>query len=145
VISPAMFDEFCVPYDRRINDALREVGLKSVYHTCGGMMAILDRIPNNHTDASETLSPTGVGGDIEPRDRMHVKRILGGKVSLIGGIDQGRLLTEGTPEEIRADIHHLFQTFGVGGGYIASASDHFFHTPVENLKVMARAAKECRY
>jgi hypothetical protein len=146
VISPAMFDEFCVPYDRRVVMALREVGFPTVYHTCGGMMAILDRIPNNGADASETLSPPGVGGDIKTaEDRVRVKKILGSRMALIGGIDQSGLLTTGTPAEIAAGVKECFETFGKGGGYICSASDHFFHSPVENLKAMARAARECRY
>ena len=145
VISPAMFDEFCVPYDRRVIAALHEHGFKVVYHTCGGMMAILDHIPQNGCDASETLSPPGVGGDIQPADRVKVKQVLGSKVALIGGIDQGRILTEGTPAIIRQHVRECYETFGAGGGYICSASDHFFHTPVENLKALAQAGRECVY
>ncbi len=145
VISPAMFDEFCVPYDRQIIAALHEHGFKVVYHTCGGMMAILEHIPRNGCDASETLSPPGVGGDIRAEDRVKVREVLGSQVALIGGLDQGRILTEGTPAEIRTETLALFETFGKKGGYICSASDHFFHTPVENLKAFARAGLECRY
>ncbi len=145
VISPAMFDEFCVPYDKRIIFALHAVGLPVVYHTCGGMMMILDHIPLNGCDASETLSPPGVGGDIQAEDRVKVREVLGSKVAMIGGLDQGRILTEGTPAEIRAETLALFETFGKNGGYICSASDHFFHTPVENLKAFAQAGRECQY
>ncbi len=145
VISPSMFDEFCVPYDRRVIEALHEVGLPVVYHTCGGMMAILDRIPANGCDASETLSPPGVGGDIRDGDRATVKRVLGSQVALIGGIDQGNTLTNGTTAQVAAEVRACFETFGRDGGYICSASDHFFHTPVENLKALAAAARECRY
>ncbi len=145
VISPAMFDEFCVPYDRRIIRALHEVGLPVVYHTCGGMMALLDRIPANGCDASETLSPPGVGGDIESADRLTVKNVLGSKVALIGGVDQGGTLTNGAPEQVATEVRACFETFGRGGGYICSASDHFFHAPVANLKALAAAGRECRY
>lgn len=147
VISPAMFDEFCVPYDRRVHDAFHEVGLKVAYHTCGGMMALLDRIPANGCDVSETLSPPGVGGDIATReDRQKVKGALGQKVSLIGGIDQGRLeRPETSAEAIREEVVECFETFGVCGGYICSASDHFFHAPAESLCALAEAAGECRY
>ncbi|MDD2762380.1 MAG: uroporphyrinogen decarboxylase family protein [Opitutaceae bacterium] len=145
VISPAMFDEFCVPYDRRIIAALHEVGLPVVYHTCGGMRAILDHIPANGCDASETLSPPGVGGDIGPEDRLTVKHVLGSKVALIGGIDQGNLLTNGTPAQIAAEVRACFETFGREGGYICSASDHFFHAPVANLRALAAAGRACRY
>lgn len=145
VISPAMFDEFVVPYDRPIIDALHEEGFPVVYHTCGGMMAILDRIPNTHCNASETLSPPGVGGDIRPQDRSEVKRKLGSKVALVGGVDQGALLQRGTPDQIRAEMRGLFETFGADGGYICSASDHFFDVSVENLEAMATAARDCCY
>jgi len=145
VISPAMFREFCIPYDRQIIDALHQEGFPVVYHTCGGMMAILEDIPNNGCDASETLSPRGMGGDIDDDDQCEVKRVLGGKVGLIGGLDQFNVLTEKTPPQVREETLRLFATFGEGGGYICSASDHFFETPVENLVAFAKAGLECTY
>ncbi|MEW6747168.1 MAG: uroporphyrinogen decarboxylase family protein [Planctomycetota bacterium] len=146
VISPAMFDEFCVKYDRRINEALREVGFKTVYHTCGAMMALLDHIPANGSDASETLSPPPSGGDIRTvEDRLELKQRLGSKLALIGGIDQVGVLSTGTPAQVEAEVVACFETYGRSGGYIASASDHFFDTPVANLEALARAARRCTY
>jgi hypothetical protein len=145
VISPAMFDEFCVPYDKQVIDALHDIGLPVVYHTCGAIMAILEHIPANGCDASETCSPPGVGGDVGAVDRAIVKQVLGSKVSLIGGIDQSNTLEQGTPQDVRREVRACFETLGAGGGYICSASDHFFNAPVENLKTMARAARECVY
>lgn len=145
VISPSMFEEFCVPYDARVITALHQVGLPVVYHTCGGMMAILNSIPRNGCDASETLSPPGVGGDINTNDRDLVKRALGSKVSLIGGLDQHGILTQGSPAQVEAEVTALFSTFGKGGGYICSACDHFFDAPVENLRALAQWGTHCRY
>jgi hypothetical protein len=145
VISPSMFDEFCVPYDKQVIDALHEIGLPVVYHTCGAIMAILDKISANGCDASETCSPPAVGGDVTKDDRVTVKKVLGSKVSLIGGLDQSNILEQGTPQQVEQEVESLFATLGQGGGYICSASDHFFHAPVENLKAMARAAKRCVY
>ena len=145
VISPKMFSEFCVPYDRIVIDALHTAGHRVTYHTCGGMMRILDRIPTNGTDASETLSPPGVGGNIGEADRVRVKRELGSKVALIGGIDQYHHLTLGTTGEVKKAVDDCFATYGVNGGYICSASDHFFDAPPENLVAMAEAARDCTY
>jgi hypothetical protein len=145
VISPQLFSEFCAPYDRIVIDALHSVGHRVVYHTCGGMMRILDRIPETGTDASETLSPPGVGGNIAETDRGRVKRELGARVALIGGIDQHYILTQGSPEQVEAAVEACFAAYGPGGGYICSASDHFFEAPPENLKAMARAGARCRY
>jgi uroporphyrinogen decarboxylase len=143
LISPDLHREFCLPYDRRIHQALHDAGHISTYHTCGGMMHILDLITANGTDASETLAPPGVGGNItEP---SQVREAFGGKVAMIGGMDQFNILTSGTPRQIREEVRRLFEGFGQDGGYILSASDHFFDTPVENLKTFATAAKECLY
>ena len=145
VISPAMFDEFCAPYDRRIIGALHEAGFLVVYHTCGGMMAFLENIPANGCDASETCSPPGVGGDITTEKRPIVKKTLGSKVALIGGLDQSGILEQGTAAMVEQEVESLFTTLGKGGGYICSASDHFFQAPLENLKAMARAGSRCAY
>lgn len=142
VISPKLFKTFCLPYDHALHDMLHQVGHKLVYHTCGGMMPILELIVENGCDASETLSPVGVGGDAVPEE---IKRRIGGQVCLIGGLDQINLLDMGTPDQVRQEVHRLFEALGPGGGYILSASDHFFDAPIENLRAMADAARECMY
>lgn len=143
VISPAIHEEFCLPYDKEMHAALHNVGHKVVYHTCGGMMPLLDLIVANGCDASETLSCPAVGGDIA--DISDVKRRIGDKVGLIGGFNQFQILEQGTPAQVRAEVHRLFQAAGKGGGYICSTSDHFFEAPLENLQAMADAARECTY
>jgi hypothetical protein len=142
VISPKIFKNFCLPYDRQLHEALHAVGHKVVYHTCGGMMAILDLIVQNGCDASETLSPEAVGGDAVPAE---IKRRIGDRVCLIGGLDQINILTGGTPDEVRCAVLRLFETFGPGGGYMLCVSDHFFEAPPENLRAYAEAARECVY
>ena len=109
----------------------------------GDVINLLDLIVENETDASETLTPPGCGGNIVEPDR--VREALGGRVAMIGGMDQFNVLTSGTPEEIRAEVQRLFEGYGRDGGYIMSASDHFFDTPPENLRAYAEAARECVY
>ena len=143
VISPALHREFCLAYDRQIHRALHKVGHKSTYHTCGGMTNILDLILENQTDVSETLSPPGTGGNVvEPST---VANAFTGKIAMIGGMDQFNVLTTATSAQIKEEVQRLFNGFGKNGGYILSASDHFFETPVENLKAFADAGKECTY
>ena len=141
-ISPKLHREFCLPYDRAQHDLLHAQGHKVVYHTCGGMMPLLDLIVANGCDASETLTPPGMGGDAQP---AAIKQRIGGQVALIGGLNQFQVLDCGTREQIRAEVLRLFAELGPGGGYILSPSDHFFETPVENLQAYAEAARECRY
>ena len=143
VISPKLHREFCLPYDRQMHRALHDAGHVATYHTCGGMMNILDLIVQNETDASETLTPPGCGGNIT--DPASVRDAYAGRVAMIGGMDQFHVLTSGTPERIRAEVRRLFEGFGRDGGYVLSASDHFFDAPPENLRVYAEAARDCTY
>jgi uroporphyrinogen-III decarboxylase len=142
VISPDLFSQFCLPYDRRMHDALHDCGFLVTYHTCGGTVGIEELIIQTGADASETLAPISVGGNQEPWD---FKRKVGNRIALIGGVDQFSTLSEGPAEKIRANVHELFEKVGYEGGYICSASDHFFETDPANLVTFAQAAKDCRY
>lgn len=142
VISPDMHAEFCLPYDRQMHDALHEQGFKISYHTCGGTYGLEEHIVDNHTDASETLAPISIGGNQEPWD---FKRKVGDRLAVIGGMDQHNVLSIRPDAEVRAKVHELFEKVGADGGYICSCADHFFETPVDKLKVMAAAARECTY
>ena len=150
VISPSMFKEFCLPYDIEQHRAIHAMDPDIIisYHTCGGMMKLLDLIPANGCDCSETLSPVGCGGDIrDGLDERTIVESLGSKVLLMGGLNQIQVLTDGTPEAIRAEVRRCFEGYGVDrrgkkSGYIMMCSDHFFHTPVENLLAYAQAVQE---
>jgi uroporphyrinogen-III decarboxylase len=142
VISPRYFERFCLPYDRKMHDALHRIGHRVVYHTCGGMMPILEKIAANGCDACETLTPPGMGGDARP---CEIKARIGSQVALIGGLDQNNVLETGTQDQIRQHVRAMFAAYGEGGGYILSPSDHFFHIAPENLMAYADAARECVY
>ena len=142
VISPALHEAFCLPYDRQLHDALHGLGFKVTYHTCGGTLGIEEMIVANHCDVSETLAPPSVAGNQEP---WAFKEKVGSRIALIGGVDQSSVVTDGSPEYIRAAVHKLFETVGYDGGYICSLSDHFFDTPLEKLQAFADAARECVY
>ncbi|MBP7933834.1 MAG: hypothetical protein KA354_04215 [Phycisphaerae bacterium] len=64
---------------------------------------------------------------------------------MIEGMSPFGVLTRGTAGQIRAEVRRLFEGFGSNGGYILSASDHFFDAPPENLWTFAHAAYECTY
>jgi hypothetical protein len=142
VISPTIFQEFCLPYDRQLHAALHSLGFKVTYHTCGGTLGIEDLIVETGADVSETLAPTSVGGNQEPWD---FKNKVGDRMALIGGLDQFNVLTSGSEKTIRDKVFELFTKVGQDGGYICSTSDHFFETPACNLIAFAESAKECVY
>jgi len=142
VISPKLFDEFVAPYDTPIIQAAHEAGQRIVYHTCGGMMPLLEQIAAMKPDAMETFTPGGMGGDT---DLAEAKRRIGDKVCMIGGFDQFHFFTGCTPEETRAEVRRCFEAAGVGGGYILSPSDHFFEADLKLLEAFSEEARRCTY
>ncbi|MFZ4775550.1 MAG: uroporphyrinogen decarboxylase family protein [Terrimicrobiaceae bacterium] len=142
VISPRVFDEFVAPYDAPIIDAAHVAGQRIVYHTCGGMMPLLERIAAMKPDAMETLTPAAMGGDMKLDE---AKLRIGNKVCLIGGFDQAHFFSGCTPGETRAEVRRCFRAAGHGGGFILSPSDHFFEADLPLFEAFADEARQCRY
>jgi hypothetical protein len=142
VISPKIFSRFVAPYDTALINAAHEAGQRIVYHTCGGMMPILEQIAATGTDAMETFTPSAMGGDINLRE---AKRRIGNKVCMIGGFDQFHFFQGCTEEETRAQVRACFEAAGEGGGYILCPSDHFFDAEVSLLRAFADEARNCVY
>ncbi len=142
VISPKIFRTFVAPYDSEIIAAAHKAGQRIVYHTCGGMMPILEDIAAMQPDAMETFTPTGMGADV---NLAEAKKRIGAKVCMIGGFDQGYYFQRATPEETRAAVRRCFEEAGQEGGYILAPSDHFFDAKIELLQAFADEARECTY
>lgn len=142
VISPAIFDEFVAPFDAPLIQAMQERGQRVVYHTCGGMMPILENLADMGPNALETFTPVDMGGDA---DLAKAKKRIGDRVCMIGGFDQFHYFTGCTPEDTRKYVRKCFEEAGEGGGFILSPSDHFFDAEPELIKAFAEEAALCRY
>ncbi|MEI6823505.1 MAG: uroporphyrinogen decarboxylase family protein [Bacteroidota bacterium] len=142
VISPDIFDDFVAFYDEPLVVAAHEAGQKVVYHTCGGMMPILENIADMKVDAMETFTPEGMGGDTILAE---AKRRIGAKVCMIGGFDQFHFFTGCTEKETRAEVRRCFEETGEGGGFILSPSDHFFDADFNLIKAFSDEARKCTY
>ena len=142
VISPALFAEFVAPYDAPVIAAAHEAGQRIVYHTCGGMMPILEQIADMGPDAMETFTPVGMGGDV---DLAEAKRRIGGRVCMIGGFDQLHFFTQCTPAQTRQEVRRCFEAAGSGGGFILCPSDHFFDAEPGLIAAFANEAAKCVY
>ncbi len=141
VISPTIHKEFCLPYDKLQNEALHRQGALVVYHMCGGLMPLLEIAAENGMDALETMTPPSMGGDCRMEEAA---QRIGDRVAFIGGFDQNEGFERGNKEFIKKEVRRLFEA-KPNGGYICSPSDHFFFGDPENLKLFAKACKECEY
>jgi uroporphyrinogen decarboxylase len=139
VISPRIFERFVAPFDEPLISAAHESGLRVVYHTCGGMMPILEQIADMGPDAMETFTPRSMGGDA---DLSEAKRRIGDRVCMIGGFDQFHHFVGCSPAATRQAVRRCFRDAGPGG-YILAPSDHFFEAEEALLRAYADEAKYC--
>jgi uroporphyrinogen-III decarboxylase len=142
VISPKMFREFCLPYDQQQVDLSHHLGLKVVYHLCGGLMPMLDLVAQTGADGLETMTPPSMGGDC---DLGEASRRAGDELFFIGGFDQNAGFERGTPEVARQQVFDCFEATRDHAGYIVCPSDHFFFGDPACLQAFADAAHECVY
>ena len=141
VISPAMHEEFCLPYDKEVNEALHRQGALVVYHLCGGLMPLLEIVKQNGLDALETMTPASMGGDCRMEEAA---ARIGSSVAFVGGFDQNEGFERGNKKFIREEVQRLFRA-KPNGGYICCPSDHFFFGDPDNLREFVKACKECEY
>jgi len=142
VISPTIFDNFVAPYDTELIQAAHDAEQRIVYHTCGGMMPILENIVAMKPDAMETFTPSGMGGDI---DLAQARKRIGPDMCMIGGIDQLHFFKGCTPEQTRREVRRCFEAAGQEGAFILCPSDHFFDADPELLMAFADEARQCTY
>jgi len=142
VISPAIFEEFVAPWDSVLIAAAHEAGQRVVYHTCGGMMPLLELIAAMEPDAMETFTPPTLGGD---SDLAEARAVLGSQVCMIGGFDQARFFTGCSPADTRRAVRACFESAGQEGAYILAPSDHFFTAESALIEAFADEARACIY
>lgn len=142
VISPKIFRKFVAPYDSKLIALAHEAGQRIAYHTCGGMMRILEDIANMHPDAMETFTPPEMGADV---NLAEAKQRIGNKVCMIGGFNQAHHLMDCSEDVTRENVRRCFAEAGEGGGYILSPSDHFFDADPKLLAAFADEARQCVY
>ncbi|MCX7009426.1 MAG: uroporphyrinogen decarboxylase family protein [Kiritimatiellaeota bacterium] len=131
LVGPEIYHEFVWPFEQELLKRVHALGARSRLHICGNMRA-------NMADIGS------VGCDIFDVDFLvpmdHARREAGPKVVLLGNLDPVRVIRNGTPALIRAELaecHHA-----AGARYIVGAGCEIPRgTPPENLLVLRDFAR----
>jgi hypothetical protein len=138
MVSPAMFRRFIFPQLRRISERCHRHGLPFFKHTDG----------NIHVIEHEFLLGCGFDGyhAIEPSAGMDIARLkkqYGDRLTLLGNIDCGDLLTNGNEGDIAAAVKKCIRQVAPGGGYVLSSSNSIHSgIPTKNFLAMLQATRE---
>ena len=105
--------KFLKPCWERIFNEVHKQGKKTICHSCGSISAIYDDLAEIGLDCHESVQPEAYGMAPEI-----VKEKWGNKMCFWGCIGSQGLLSNGTPQEIRAEVFRLHELFKKDGGYV---------------------------
>jgi len=118
-ISTDQYNEFVLPYEKRIMKAIRQKGKQAYIHTCGSIGDRLELMRESHTSGLECLDPVPVG-NVDLEDAF--KRI-GNDLFIKGNVDSINSLLYADDEKAKADVKQIIETGKtLGKGFILSTA-----------------------
>ena len=138
LISPESYRAFIVPEVRVCADAVRQAGARSVNASDGDLWPVIeDFLIGCGVDAYLEID-MGAGMDL---GRLH--RRYGGRITFLGNMDCGRVLSFCTPEEIAKVTGEILDAGGKAGGHIFTTSNAITASvPLQNYMAMVNAYRE---
>lgn len=117
-LSPKMYREFVVPYERRVTEAVKATGVPVYTHTCGSLGDRLELMIETGTQGVDTLDPPPLGTTV----LAEAKAQIGGRMFIKGNMNAVELLAAKTKEQVIAHATDRIKTGMPGGGYILSTA-----------------------
>ena len=135
ILSPAMAEEFSVPYVKRIVDALQDDDFAVIYHNCGNAVPdMLDEI------YSQGAAAYHFGNAI---DLAAVLAKTPADILCMGNVVPVSQFAEGTPESMKAAVDSLMASCGAYKNFIPSSGcDIPAHANWDNIHAFFEALKK---
>ena len=129
MMSPAMFREFIKPYYTKTWGMAREHGVDVWLHTCGNIQEIIGDLIECGLSVLHPIQKHTMDWDAVAAEWK-------GKIAFWVGMDVQNLLIGGTPEQVRAEVRRMRDTFdSPEGGFLYAAGNGIVGgTPLENIE-----------
>ncbi len=137
ICGPEQFDQFILPWFRKFTEQGHRHGHQVVLHSCGAVSDVIERLIESGVDCLHPLQALAKNMDAES-----LAKRFGGRIAFLGGIDTQALMTNGTPEEIRADVLRVRKLLEP---YLIVSPSHealLANVPPENVEALSNAAAE---
>ena len=138
--SPDQFIELYLPYYKQINDWMhKNTEWKSFKHSCGAVESFMPLFIDAGFDIINPVQINAKGMD--PR---HLKNTYGKDLVFWGGgVDTQKMLSFGTPAEVKRQVLDNCEIFAKDGGFVFNTVHNIqANVPVENLAAMLDAIKD---
>ena len=141
LFSRKMWFQYYQKRERKIFDAIKKHSNAHIYFHCCG--AIREMIPDLIDNGVEILNPVQLHA--KGMDSAELKKDFGKHVTFWGGGCDPRVLTTGTPDDVRRDVRKRVADLHPDGGFVfASVHNVQANDPPENIIAMYETANEYR-
>ena len=131
-LSYEQYQEFALPFHRKICDETEKLGIPVILHICGNTTKILPLIAQSGADGVSIDSSVDV---------LLAKRLLSRRSAVIGNLSTTEILLHGTEEKVRACT---MECVAEGVAAVAPGCGLVLQTPLGNLKAMVDATVRLR-
>ncbi|MDR3093986.1 MAG: uroporphyrinogen decarboxylase family protein [Bacteroidales bacterium] len=134
MISPEMYEQFALPYEKAMLDEARQKGVPYLLHICGNTDLILGRMASIGLDAVELDYKTSV-------EAIHTH--FSSSTTLFGTVDPSGVLALGSPESVIEETEKILQVYKdspylvIGAGCAIPPM-----APEENIRALIRVAQQ---
>ena len=126
--------EMYLPYYKKLNDWVHaHTNWKTFKHSCGAIEPFL----NSFIEAGfDIINPVQIGA--KGMDPRHLKETYGDRITFWGGgVDTQKVLSFGTPDEVRKQVQTECEIFSKNGGFVFNTVHNIqANVPTENLIAM---------
>ncbi|MBN2211999.1 MAG: hypothetical protein JW709_11440 [Sedimentisphaerales bacterium] len=135
-IQPDLFRSLWVKRMKRILEQIHASGTPVFFHSDGDVTHFIDMVLDMGFLALNPLEP-------QCNDIAALKRQYGADITLMGNLDIGGVLANGTPDQVRLDTRKLLEIMMPGYGYVAMSSNSLANCVVpENYMAMVETVLE---
>ena len=143
MFSPAMYRKYIKPRYQNLFSYIKSVAPKNAFlglHTCG---SVRDIIPDLIEIGVDILNPIQVSA--AKMDTKELKREFGKELTFWGGgVNTQSILPQGTPDDVRDEVHRRIDDLAPGGGFVFAAVHNIqADVPAQNIIAMVEALREC--
>ena len=140
LMSPQMYRDILKPIHADFIQFIKKrTQAKVLFHTDGDVFPLIEDFIEIGVDILNPIQ-TSAG---KMSNLQKLKKRFGKDIVFCGGIDTQRILPEGTPAEVRKEVHRVLDILSPGGGYMVSSVHTIMNdVPPENVLAMVDAVEE---
>lgn len=133
LIGPDLYDEFALPYQKRLIKEIHQAGAKVKLHICGNINPVLESIAETGADIVDLDHVVNMEKAVE---------IFKGRQSVCGNFDPVSVLLQGTAEDVRREVERCAAFRGKNPLFISAGCEIPKNTPEENVMAIYQKLKE---